>query len=114
LVHPNSVSGSGRRDRRIRRKGAVIAWVFFMLFALSLTAVTFLLTFAGSTFEDAILLAISTLSTTGPLVQAAAEQPIEILSLSTAGKLILCASMVTGRLETLVIIALLTPDLWRN
>ena len=114
LVHPNSVSGSGRRDRRIRRKGAVIAWVFFMLFALSLTVVTFLLTFSGSTFEEAILLAVSTLSTTGPLVQAAAENPVELLSLSVGGKIILCASMVTGRLETLVIIALFTPDLWRN
>lgn len=114
LVHPNSVSGSGRRDRRIRRKGAVIAWVFFMLFALSLTVVTFLLTFTGSGFEEAVLLAVSTLSTTGPLVQVAAENPVELLSMSFAGKLILCASMVTGRLETLVIIALLTPDLWRN
>jgi trk system potassium uptake protein TrkH len=27
--------------------------------------------------------------------------------------MILCAAMVLGRLETLAIIALLTPDLWR-
>lgn len=114
LVHPNSVSGTGRRDRRIRRQGAVIAWVFFMLFALSLMAVTFLLTFAGVGFENAVVLAISGLSTTGPLVQMAAETPVDLLSISFGAKLILCATMVMGRLETLVIIALLAPDQWRN
>lgn len=114
LVHPNSISSIGARDQRIRSKGAVIAWVFFMLFALSLTTVTLLLTFLGTSFEDAILLAITTLSTTGPLVTAAAETPIEILGLEPVAKIVLCAAMVTGRLETLVIIALLTPDLWRS
>jgi len=27
---------------------------------------------------------------------------------------VLCAAMVIGRLETLAIVALLTPDLWRS
>lgn len=114
LIHPNSVSGVGVRERRIRRKGAVIAWVFFMLFALSLAAITLLLTFSGTGFQEALLLAVATLSTTGPLVHVASEIPIDLLSFSVGTKLVLCAAMVTGRLETLVIIALLSPDLWRN
>ncbi|GAA6207410.1 potassium transporter TrkG [Cognatishimia sp. WU-CL00825] len=114
LVHPNSVSGSGGRKRRIRRQGALIAWVFFMLFALSMTAVTLAIAAAGTGIEQALILAISALSTTGPLVQAASEVPIEILALGPWVKLVLCVAMILGRLETLAIIALLSPNLWRK
>ena len=114
LVHPSSVSASGSRRRRIRRKGALIAWVFFMLFALSLTAVTLMLTGLGIGFQDGLVLAIAALSTTGPLAQSAVDVPVEILSEGFAVKYVLCAAMVLGRLETLAIIALLSPNLWRN
>jgi trk system potassium uptake protein TrkH len=85
-----------------------------MLFALSLTGVTLLLTGLGIGFQDGMVLAISALSTTGPLAQTAVEIPIEILSESAAVKIVLSAAMVLGRLETLAIIALLSPNLWRN
>ncbi|MGH1465381.1 MAG: TrkH family potassium uptake protein [Cognatishimia sp.] len=114
LVHPNSVSGSGGRKRRIRRQGALIAWVFFMLFAMSMAGVTLAFAAAGTGLEQALILAISALSTTGPLVQAASEVPIEVLALGPWVKWILCAAMILGRLETLAIIALMSPNLWRK
>ncbi len=113
LVHPNSVSGAGTAGRRLQSNGAFIAWIFFMLFALSLAAIMLALTLAGSTFEEALVLAVASLSTTGPLTEFAADTPIRLIELSGAAKGILCAAMVLGRLETLAIIALLTPDLWR-
>ena len=114
LVHPSSVGGVGLSGRRIRRKGAFIAWIFFMLFALSLASVTVILALLGQDFEAAIVLAISALSTTGPLTQVAAGEPIALLEMATSAKLILCAAMILGRLETLAIIALFTPGLWRD
>lgn len=114
LVHPSSVGGGGAGDRRIRKDGAFIAWVFFMLFALSLTLVSIALAALGSDFEHAIVLSIATLSTTGPLIEVAVETPIHLIDLGAAAKAVLCAAMVLGRLETLAIIALFTPDLWRN
>ncbi|MFY0597199.1 MAG: TrkH family potassium uptake protein [Cognatishimia sp.] len=114
LVHPSSISGSGSRTKRIRRQGALIAWVFFMLFALSLAGVTLLLTGLGIGFQDGLVLAISALSTTGPLAQSAVSVPVDILSESAGVKVVLSAAMVLGRLETLAIIALLSPNLWRN
>ena len=114
LVHPNSVSTTGMRSRRIRSKGALIAWVFFMLAALSMTAVTLLLTGLGIGFQDGIVLAISALSTTGPLAQSAVSVPIDILGESSGVKAVLSAAMVLGRLETLAIIALLSPNLWHR
>lgn len=114
LVHPSSVGGGGKKGRRIHRGGAYIAWIFFMLFALSLALVTVLLSALGVDFENAIILSIATLSTTGPLINSAAEVPIKIVELGPWAKGVLCAAMVIGRLETLAIIALLTPDLWRD
>lgn len=114
LVHPRSVSGAGMAGRRLQSNGAFIAWVFFMLFALSLAAVCLLLTLAGARFDEAMVLSVSMLSTTGPLVEHGSELPIRLIELSLSAKLILCGAMVLGRLETLAIIALLTPNLWRE
>lgn len=113
LVYPNSVSTAGAVGRRLQSNGAFIAWIFFMLFALSLAAISLLLTLAGTTFEEAVVLSVAMLSTTGPLVDFSTETPIALIELSTGAKAVLCAAMVLGRLETLAIIALLTPDLWR-
>lgn len=113
LVHPSSVSGAGTAGRRLQSNGAFIAWIFFMLFALSLAGVTLLLTLAGATFEDALVLSVAALSTTGPLVDHAAATPISVIEMGAAAKVILSGAMVLGRLETLAIIALVTPDLWR-
>lgn len=114
LVHPNSVSGAGASGRRLQSNGAFIAWIFFMLFALSLAGVTIALAFVGVRFDQALVMSVSMLSTTGPLVEVAADQPIDLIRLGLPAKAILCAAMVLGRLETLAIVALLTPDLWRS
>ncbi|MFN3145368.1 MAG: TrkH family potassium uptake protein [Paracoccaceae bacterium] len=114
LVHPSSVGGAGANARRIRREGAYVAWIFFMLFAISIAAVMLALAAAGIDFETAVILTIAALSTTGPLAEVAGAAPIAYATLSDAAKLILVAAMVLGRLETLAIIALLNPDFWRN
>ena len=114
LVHPSSVGRTGSGSRRIRREGAFIAWIFFMLFALSLAFVTIVLAGLGQDFESALILSIAALSTTGPLVEAAAESPIVLAELAPAAKLVLCGAMTLGRMETLAIIALLNPALWRD
>ena len=112
LVQPSSIGGAGQLARRFRRQGAFIAWIFFMLFAISIAAVTALLSLAGLTFEDAIVTAIATLSTTGPLVNGAGTEPLDVASWEAAVKVVAMAAMVLGRLETLVIIALLNPEFW--
>ena len=106
LVHPSSMGGLAARNQRLRRKGAFIAWVFFMLFGLSLALVAILLAAMGIGFENALILAVSALSTTGPLITFAATTPIVLSELATEAKSVLCVAMVFGRLETLAIIAL--------
>jgi len=114
LIHPSSVGRASGPGRRIRRQGAYIAWIFFMLFAMTLTALTAALALFGQGFESALILALSGLSTTGPLIHTASEDPIRLVELGTGAKLVYAAAMVLGRLETLALIALLNPAIWRD
>ncbi|RBI71212.1 TrkH family potassium uptake protein [Roseovarius sp. TE539] len=114
LVHPSSVGRAGARSRRIRRQGAFVAWIFFMLFALSLAVITVVLALLGMSFEESIILSISALSTTGPLTASAGDAPIALVEMGAAAKLVYCVAMMLGRLETLAIIALFNPGLWRD
>ncbi|MGR3661999.1 MAG: TrkH family potassium uptake protein [Paracoccaceae bacterium] len=114
LVHPSSVGGAGSAARRLRREGAYAAWVFFMLFALSLAATVIAFTLTGLDFESAIAFAVASLSTTGPVVAIAGGEITGYAALTEPGKLVLATAMVLGRLEMLVIIALFAPDFWRS
>lgn len=113
IVHPSSV-GSGAMTRRLAGEGAWYAWIFFMLFALSVGLITAALTLAGIGFTEALVLCISALTTTGPLAAVAGEVPVAWAPLGGLAKLILGLAMVLGRLETLALIALLVPANWRR
>ncbi len=114
LVHPSSVGGAGTAARALRRQGAYAAWIFFMLFTLTVMGVMAALAIAGLDFERAFIFAVAALSTTGPLAQDAGEVALSYATLDDVAKLVLGLAMVLGRLETLAIIALLAPDSWRG
>lgn len=113
LVHPSMVGGGGPTGRSVRMNGAYLAWVFFILFVLSLGAIVVLLSLTGVSFEHAFILSIAGLSTTGPVAAYAEATPIFYSELGGAAQMILAGAMVLGRLETLAIVALLNPDFWR-
>ncbi|HHC29521.1 MAG TPA: TrkH family potassium uptake protein, partial [Rhodobacterales bacterium] len=114
LVHPHSVGGAGGEARHLRRRGAYMAWLSFMLMAMSLALVMAAFSFTGETFEQALVLAVAALTTTGPLASLAEVEPISYANLTEGAKYIFAGAMVLGRLETLAIVALFSPDLWRR
>ncbi|MBU9698420.1 TrkH family potassium uptake protein [Rhodobacteraceae bacterium HSP-20] len=114
LIHPNSVGGAGQSARRLRREGAYVAWIFFMLFALSIAAFVAALALVDIPFETALILTLSALSTCGPLADVASADPIPLAQFSVAAKTIIATAMVIGRLELLAILVLLAPDSWRQ
>ncbi|MBU2890912.1 TrkH family potassium uptake protein [Celeribacter halophilus] len=114
LISPHSVGGAGANARRIRREGAYVAWVYFMVFAFTIAAVMMILSLFGLHFEAAAVFTISALTTTGPLVNVVGDVPLSYAQLGDPEKLILAATMVLGRLEMLAIIALLNPEFWRR
>ncbi len=114
LVHPNSVGGAGGEARHLRRRGAYMAWLFFMLMALSLSLVWAGFALLGQDFEDGLVLAVAAITTTGPLTAFGGSEPISIAALGGPAKALFAGAMILGRLETLAIVALFSPDLWRR
>jgi trk system potassium uptake protein TrkH len=114
LLHPSLVSGTGRPGREVPPRGVYIAWLFFMLFALSIALIWVLLAITGLRFDDAMILTVAALSTTGPLAPVVSDGLVSYAALEPAAKTILMAAMILGRLETLAIIALLNVEFWRG
>ena len=113
LVHPNSVGGSGGEARHLRRRGAYMAWLFVMLMTLSVGVTMAAFSLTGQSLEQSLVLTVAALTTTGPLAAVAGAAPVSYAALTAAGKLVLTAAMILGRLETLAIVALLVPSRWR-
>jgi trk system potassium uptake protein TrkH len=114
LIHPHSIGGQGTVARRLRGEGARLAWVFFMLFAVSIAVIVAALTLTGQGFDQSLILAISALSTTGPIASFAGESAVLFSALGTPAKLVLGFAMVLGRVEALALLALLAPEQWRK
>lgn len=114
LILPHSVSGGGAALRRIRKQGAQIAWVMFMLFAISITVVMTLLSLDGVQFETAMVLTVAALSNCGPLSIVAGEIPVTFTEVPVFSQVVLAIAMVAGRIESLAIIALMNPEIWRR
>jgi len=112
LVHPSSVGKTKSQNQYDLGQGAFAAWIFFMLFGLSLAGITLSLAASGLSFETALALCVSAISTTGPALMMVIEGPFDMIALSGLAKAILCLAMVLGRLEILVILALLRPEIW--
>lgn len=112
IVHPHSIGGHGPVARRLRREGAYLAWIFFMVFGLSIAATTAALTLFGIDFETAFILGIACLSTTGQLASVVGDAPISYAELGAGPMGILGIAMILGRLEILAVIGLLVPKGW--
>lgn len=113
LSYPNSVGGAGQKGRSIRREGAFVAWVFLMVFIVSLGTIMLALSLTGLDFIESLALAVAGLSTCGPLVAISLEQSISYALVSDEAKAIFCVAMILGRLETVAVIALFNPNYWR-
>ena len=114
LVHPSSVGQTRSVYQSELRSRAFIAWIFFMLFVISLALITLTLAGTGMSFEVALVSCISALSTTGPLMNMALGDAVDFMTIGAESKLIMSFAMVLGKLEVLVLLALFTPEIWRS
>ena len=114
LVHPSSVGGYGVNARRIRREGALVAWVFVMLFLLMFGSTFILLAATGADFVSSLVHAMAALANAGPLTLMFGQDVIGVAELSPEARGILCAAMLIGRVEVLAVVAVLNPEYWRG
>ena len=118
LVHPHAVGSAGAGARDLRRQGGQVAWIFALLLILSLAVTLLGLTLIGVELEPALALSVAALSNVGPLATVAAQDPaggaMVWAALPVGGKVLMMAAMLVGRLESLTLIALLAPAVWRR
>jgi trk system potassium uptake protein TrkH len=116
LVHPHGIVGGSAARGLAPLRAVQGAWIFFMLFAVSIAGFTVALALTGLGFTEAMILALSGLTTTGPIAEMAlGTGPARGLgALGDATKLVWAGAMVIGRLETVALVALLNPEFWRR
>ena len=113
LLHPSSMAGLSL-DNKILEISVFTAWIFFMLFIVSLAVVTVILAMFGLLFDEALVLAVACLTTTGPLIEVLGIETSLISELSNFAKLVLALSMVLGRLEILIALSVMSSALNRD
>ena len=112
LLHPSSIAVKKNRMNNLEIS-VFMAWIFFMLFMVSLATLTIFLTVFDLRFEDALLLAVACLTTTGPIIEMVELEKFLISDLSLFSKMTLIIGMVIGRLEILVALSLIAFGLNR-
>ncbi len=115
LARPSMVAGKGQGARRVGFAGAVLAWLFVMLYALGVAVAVLGLSLTGAPLDRAFAAAIAAIANTGPAYAMALDAGAGGFSaFGDAGRLILCATMALGRVEILAVVALTNPDYWRR
>ena len=112
LLYPSSITGINNKLKNLEIS-VFMAWIFFMLFVVSLAIVTLILAMFGMLFEDALVLAVACLTTTGPIIDLLGLEALSISQLPFFSKLALVVSMVLGRLEILVALSVISSALRR-
>jgi trk system potassium uptake protein len=114
MIYPSLVVGGNQYDRFLSTTGARSAWLFVMAFTLTAIAVVALLLLVGMSLETALIFAVAGLTNTGPLVRVAGDLPLYWVLISDASRLVLAGAMILGRLEILVLLALILERTQRN
>jgi trk system potassium uptake protein TrkH len=115
LSQPYATPRQGEGARRVGFGGAVLAWLFLMLFALGVGATTLALALNGVRLDQSFAAAIATMANTGPAYAAAlGPEAMGFAEMPALAKGALCVAMVLGRMEVLAAVALANPDYWRR
>ena len=114
LARPAEVRPIYSGANRVTLGAMRIVFVFVMLYVLSVVLSGLALTATGMDMIDALLASVSVLSNTGPLLPLILEDRNAWVAMPQAGKLVLCVGMIVGRVETLAVVALLSPRTWRK
>lgn len=113
MLYPSMVVSRGIRQDRSMPARSGEAWIFIILFLFTLAAVQLMLAATGLEFSTAFVLAVSSLSTTGPLLDTVLGSENALVAMSSATKSIVCLAMIIGRVELVVIIYLVGHFLLR-
>ena len=119
LIYPHNVKPAkfGTQDYNIDLMKAI--WSFFTVMILTIAFFSIAVAASGIPFEAALSATISAFATAGPVYETGwaapgAEAWPAYSDFTTTGKLALILTMILGRLEVLVLLALISTKYWFN
>ena len=112
MVHPSSTGPAGGFSG-LQKEELIACGALFMLFVLSTVFVMISLAVAGNEFEISLVIAVSMVSSTGPLAETVLGNEFSFGEFGSGIKLALAAAMMIGRLELVALIAILSSALRR-
>mgnify|MGYP000551283565 CR=1 FL=1 len=114
LLNPHGVSVA--KYNKIPVSEAITSSVmgYFFMFIVSYVLITLILSFLGNDFLTSLSGAATSLANVGPGLGNVIGPTKTFAGLSDTTKWVLIIGMLTGRLELLSVIILLTPSFWKN
>lgn len=118
LIYPHSVRSSrlGGHTYDIQLMKAI--WAYFLTVVIFVPVVGVLLSGPRLSFDGALLASAAAFANAGPVYASGwlpgAEQWPSVASMSAANKVVLCATMILGRIEILALFGALNRTYWFN
>jgi trk system potassium uptake protein TrkH len=113
LVHPHSVSHIKVGRQMVPDHIMQALWSFVGLYVIVFNAVALVLTLYGIDLVTAFSAAAATITNTGPGLGDVGPSS-NYAGLPGGAKLVLCLSMLVGRLEIFTLLVILTPAFWKK
>lgn len=113
LAHPHGVTSLSVGNVEAQKHDIEAVWLLLGSFVLVLAIGSLLLAVLGIHFQDALSMAFTALTLSGPLISSTNPSFGGFSGLQDADYIILTALMLFGRIETSLLLALFAKSLWR-
>ena len=114
LLNPHGVSVAKYNKIPVSESITSSVMGYFFMFIVSYVLITLILSFLGNDFLTSLSGAATSLANVGPGLGNVIGPSKTFAGLSDITKWVLIIGMLTGRLELLSVIIILTPSFWRN
>ena len=114
LLNPHGVSVAKYNKIPVSESITSSVMGYFFMFIVSYVLITLILSFLGNDFLTSLSGAATSLANVGPGLGNVIGPSKTFAGLSDITKWVLIVGMLTGRLELLSVIIILTPSFWRN
>jgi len=111
LIHPNAIIPLKLGKKRVPAAVVSAVWSFFAVYVATFMVILLGIMATGLEFTSAFSATAAALNNLGPGLGEVAQTYQDV---SGAGKAILCAAMLLGRLEIFTLLVLFMPMFWRH
>ncbi len=111
LIHPNAVFPVKVNHRRVSSQVMEAVWGFFSIYVIVFLFMQLALIMTGMDFVTAFSAVGATINNLGP---GLGDVALNYAGISSVAKLLLCFTMVLGRLEIFTLLVLFSPMFWKK